>query len=115
VFLIHIGCLFSRENAAGSQAVTDGFVSSFFFARVPKNIRSSYRKIKLYLLFCMGVKHDVILEKVYRLGVYENRFLRRMFGPKRDDVTGDCRPVHNEGLHNLYSSPNIIGILSQGR
>jgi hypothetical protein len=34
--------------------------------------------------------------------------LRRIFGPKRDEVTGDWRKLHNEELHNLYSSPNII-------
>jgi hypothetical protein len=40
--------------------------------------------------------------------VFENRVLRRIFGPKRDDVTGDWRKLHNEELHNLYSSPDII-------
>jgi hypothetical protein len=40
--------------------------------------------------------------------VFENRVLRRIFGPKRDRVTGDLRKLHNEELHNLYSSPNII-------
>jgi hypothetical protein len=37
--------------------------------------------------------------------------LSRIFGPKRDDVTGDWRKLHNEELHNLYSSPNIIRII----
>jgi hypothetical protein len=40
--------------------------------------------------------------------VFENRVLRRIFGPKRDEVTGEWRNLHNEELHNLYSSPNII-------
>jgi hypothetical protein len=40
--------------------------------------------------------------------VFENRVLRRIFGPKRDDVTGEWRKLHNEAFHNLYSSPNII-------
>jgi hypothetical protein len=40
--------------------------------------------------------------------VFEKRVLRTIFGPKRDEVTGDWRKLHNEGLHNLYSSPNII-------
>jgi hypothetical protein len=40
--------------------------------------------------------------------VFENRVLRRIFGPKRDDVTGEWRKLHNEELHILYSSPNII-------
>jgi hypothetical protein len=40
--------------------------------------------------------------------VCENRVLRRIFGPKRDEVTGEWRKLHNEGLRNLYSSPDII-------
>jgi hypothetical protein len=40
--------------------------------------------------------------------VFENRVLRRMFGLKGDEVTADCRKVHNEEHHNLYSSPIII-------
>jgi hypothetical protein len=40
--------------------------------------------------------------------VFENRVLRRIFGPKRDEVTGDWRKLHNEELHNFYSSPDII-------
>jgi hypothetical protein len=39
--------------------------------------------------------------------MFENRVLRRTFGPKRDEVAGGCRKLHNEELHNLYSSPNI--------
>jgi hypothetical protein len=40
--------------------------------------------------------------------VFENRVLRRIFGPKRDEVTGEWRKLHNEELHNLYCSPSII-------
>jgi hypothetical protein len=40
--------------------------------------------------------------------VFETRVLRRIFGPKRDEVTGEWSKLHNEELHNLYSSPNII-------
>jgi hypothetical protein len=40
--------------------------------------------------------------------VFENRVLRRIFGPKRDEVTGEWRKLHNEELHSLYSSPDII-------
>jgi hypothetical protein len=40
--------------------------------------------------------------------VFENRVLRRIFGPKRYEVTGEWRKLHNEELHNLYSSPDII-------
>jgi hypothetical protein len=40
--------------------------------------------------------------------MFENRVLRRIFGPKRDEVTGEWRKLHNEELHNLYSSTDII-------
>jgi hypothetical protein len=43
--------------------------------------------------------------------VFENRALRRIFRPKRDEVTGDWRKLHNEELLSLYSSPNIIRMI----
>jgi hypothetical protein len=43
--------------------------------------------------------------------VFENRVLRRIFRPKRDEVTGGWRKLHNEELHDLYSSPSIIRII----
>jgi hypothetical protein len=43
--------------------------------------------------------------------VFENRVLRRIFGPKRDEVTGEWRKLHNEELSDLYSSPSIIRII----
>jgi hypothetical protein len=45
--------------------------------------------------------------------VFENRVLRRIFGPKRDEVTGEWRKLNNEELHILYSSPNIRQIKSR--
>jgi hypothetical protein len=47
--------------------------------------------------------------------VFENRVLRRIFGPKRDEVAGGWRKLHNEELHNLYSSPNIIRMIKLRR
>jgi hypothetical protein len=43
--------------------------------------------------------------------VFENRVLRRIFGPKREEVAGGWRRLHNEELHNLYTSPNIIWVI----
>jgi hypothetical protein len=53
-------------------------------------------------IFCVKLREE------HRLRVFENRVLRRIFGPKKDDVTGEWRKLHNEELHNLYSFPNII-------
>jgi hypothetical protein len=47
--------------------------------------------------------------------VFENRVLRIIFGPKRDDVMGDWRKLHNEELRNLYSLPNIIRMIKSKR
>jgi hypothetical protein len=51
----------------------------------------------------------------HRVGVFENRVLRRIFGPKRDEVTGEWRKLHNEELRDLYSSPSIIRIIKSRR
>jgi hypothetical protein len=47
--------------------------------------------------------------------VFEDRVLRRIFGPKRDEVTGEWRKLHNEELHDLYSSPSVIRIMKARR
>jgi hypothetical protein len=57
----------------------------------------------------MGVKLRLSRQKKKnRLRVFENRVLRRIFGPKRDEVTGDWRKLHSEELHNWHSSLDII-------
>jgi len=47
--------------------------------------------------------------------IFENRVLRRIFGPGRDDVTGEWRRLHNEDLNDLYSSPNIVRVIKSIR
>jgi hypothetical protein len=58
---------------------------------------------------------SLTVREEHRLGVFENMVLRRIFGPKRDEVTGDWRKLHNEELHNLYISPNIIRMIKSRR
>jgi hypothetical protein len=55
------------------------------------------------------------LREEYRLRVFENRVLRRIFGPKRDEVIGGWRKLHNEEFHNTYCSPSIIRIIKSRR
>jgi hypothetical protein len=50
----------------------------------------------------------LLIKEEHRLRVFENRVLRRIFGPKRDEVTGEWRKLHSGDLHDLYSSPDII-------
>jgi hypothetical protein len=57
----------------------------------------------------------LILREEHRLMVFENRVLRRIFGPKRDEVMGEWRKLHNEKLQDLYSSLSIIRIIKLRR
>jgi hypothetical protein len=55
------------------------------------------------------------LREERRLRVFENRVLRKAFGPKRDEVTGEWRKLHNEELNDLYSLPNIVWVVKSRR
>ena len=55
------------------------------------------------------------LREERKLSVFENRVLRRIFGPRRDEVTGKWRRLHNEELNDLYSSPNIVRVIKSRR
>jgi len=54
---------------------------------------------------------SLTLREELRLRVFENRVLKRIFGPKRNKVKGDWRKLHNEEVNNLYSSPNILWVI----
>jgi hypothetical protein len=71
-------------------------------------------KVKIYKTIIVPVAlygcetWSLTLREGYRLRVFENRILRRIFGPKVDEIAGEWRKLHNEELHNLYTSPDII-------
>jgi hypothetical protein len=58
---------------------------------------------------------SLTLREEHTVGIFEDRVLRRIFGPKRDEVTGGWRKLHNEELHNLYFSPSIIRMMKKLR
>jgi hypothetical protein len=78
-------------------------------------------KIRIYKTIILPVvmygceTWSLALREEHRLRVFENRVLRRIFGPKRDEITGEWRKLHNEELHNLYSLPSIIRIIKSRR
>jgi hypothetical protein len=55
------------------------------------------------------------LREEYRLRVFDNKMLRRIFGPKRDEITGERRRLHNKERYALYSSQNIIRVIKSRR
>jgi hypothetical protein len=74
-----------------------------------------YKIIILPVVLYGGETWSLTLKEDHRLRVFENRVLRRIFGPKRDGVLGGSRKLHNEALHNLHSSPSIIRMIKSRR
>jgi hypothetical protein len=70
-----------------------------------------YKTIILPVILYGCKTWSLTLREVHRLRVFENKVLRRIFGPNRDEVTGGWRKLHNEELRDLYSSPSIIRII----
>jgi hypothetical protein len=88
---------------------------------VSSRLLSKNLKIRIYKTIILPVvlygseTWSLTLKEEHRLRVFENRVLRRIFGPKRDEVTGEWSKLHNEELRDLYSSPSIITIIKSRR
>jgi hypothetical protein len=91
-----------------------GVLATIRFSLLSSRLLSGNVKVKIYKTIILPVvlygceTWCLILREEHRLSVFENRTLRRIFGPKRDEVTGEWRKLHSEELHNLYLSPDII-------
>jgi hypothetical protein len=72
-----------------------------------------YKTVPVVLYMCET--WSLTLREEHRLGVFENRVLRRMYVPKRVEVTGEWRKLHNEKLHDFYSLPSIIRTMKSRR
>jgi len=85
------------------------------------SLLSKKLKIKIYRTIILAVvlygceTWSLTLREERRLRVFENRVLRRVFGPKRDEVTGEWRKLHNEELSYVYSLPNIVWVVKSRR
>ena len=85
------------------------------------SLLSKKLKIKVYITIILSVvlygceTWSLTLREERRLRVFENRVLRRVFGPKRDELRGEWRKLHNVELSDLYSLPNIVRVVKSRR
>jgi hypothetical protein len=101
-----------KSGNAGCHAVQNLLSSSL----LSKNLKITiYRTIILPVVLYGCENCSLTVREERRLTVFENRVLRRIFEPKRDEVTGEWRKLHNEKLNNLYSSPNIVRVMKLRR
>jgi len=83
---------------------------------LPKKLKINiYRTIILPVVLCGCETWSLTLREERRLRVFENRVLRRVFGPKRDELTGEWRKLHYEELSDLYSLPSIVQVVKSRR
>jgi len=86
----------------------ESFVCNF----LSKNLKIKiYRTIILPVVLCGCETWSLTLREERRLRVFENRVLRRIFEPKREEVTREWRKLHNEELNDTYSSPSIFRVI----
>jgi len=74
-----------------------------------------FRNIILSFVLCGCETWSLTLREDHKLRVFENRVLMRIFGSKRDEVTGEGRKLHNEELNDVYSSPSIFRVIKSRR
>jgi len=95
------------------------FVGCFIdlcFGSASKNLKIKiYRTIILPVVLYGCETWSLTFREEHRLRVFENRVLRRVFGPKRDEVTGEWRKLHNEELGDVYSLSNIVRVVKSRR
>jgi hypothetical protein len=83
---------------------------------LPKNMKVRLCKTIIFpVVLCGCETWSLTLREEHKLRVFENMVLRKIFGPKTDEVVGGWRKLHNEALHTLYSSPSIIRISKSRR
>jgi hypothetical protein len=83
---------------------------------IPKNLNIKIHRTIILTVVLYGCETwSLTLRKERRLRVFENRVLRRIFGPKRDEVTEEWKKLYNERLHDLYFSPTVVRVIKSRR
>jgi hypothetical protein len=100
----------NSENACYHSV--QSLLSSHILSR---NVKVKIYKTIILPVLCGCEIWSLTLREEHRLRVFENGVIRSIFGPKRDEVTGEWRKLHSEELHNLYSSPDIIRLIKSRR
>ena len=81
-----------------------------------KNLKTKIYRTVIFPVVLYGCEAwSLTAREERKLRVFENMLLRRIFGPRRDEVTGEWRRLHNEELNGLYSSPNIVRVIKSRR
>jgi hypothetical protein len=100
---------YHQQNVGQNRDIKIANLSSRLLS---KNIKSRIYKTTILPMVLYGCETWFLtLREVHRLRVFENRVLRGIFGPKRDEVMREWRTLHNEEFRDLYSSPGIIRII----
>ena len=98
-----LACYHSVQNLLSSSLVSE-------------NLKFKIRRTIFLPVVLYGCETwSLTLREERRLRVFENRVLRKTFGPKRDEVTGEWRELHNEKFNDLYCSPNIVRVIRSRR
>ena len=117
----YLGNIVTNQNSIQKE-IKSGLKSGkawYFSAQnvLSSSLLSKYIKIKIYRTINLPIvlygceSWSLTLKEELRLRVFENRVLRRIFGLKRDEVTGEWKKLHNEELTDLYCSPNIVQVI----
>jgi hypothetical protein len=116
----YLGTTLTNQNSIHEKIKSRSKSENIYYHSVQNLLSSSLLstnlKIKIHKTIILPVivygcaTWSLTLREARRLSVFENRALRRIFGRKRDEVTGEWRKLHNKELNNPYSSPNIVRV-----